>query len=87
MQERKMTAVEWFGKKVLDVITTDEFNDLLEQAKQMEKEQMKVFYGVGREYQRGEYESEESYNKFSGFQKPNNSKNFEQYYNETFKSE
>lgn len=36
----KQTAVEWFGEKVLDVITTDEFNNLLEQATEMEKEQI-----------------------------------------------
>ena len=36
-----MTAVEWFAKQTLSAFITDEkFNELLEQAKEMEKEQM-----------------------------------------------
>jgi hypothetical protein len=38
--EKQLTAVEWFGEKVLDVITTSEFNELLEQAKEMERQQI-----------------------------------------------
>lgn len=36
----KQTALSWFAEKALDVITMNEFNVLLEQAKQMEKEQI-----------------------------------------------
>lgn len=47
--EKQLTTVEWFGKKVLDVITTSEFNELLEQAKQMENQRLKDAYAMGRE--------------------------------------
>ena len=41
-----MTAVEWFAKQVLRArqlgfISNEKFNELLEQAKEMEKEQIK----------------------------------------------
>ena len=42
-----MTAVEWFAKQVLrsrqlGFISNEKFNELLEQAKEMEKEQMEI---------------------------------------------
>ena len=36
----KQTAVEWLVEKALDVITMNEFNDLLSQAIEMEKGQI-----------------------------------------------
>ena len=47
-----MTAVEWFAKQVLrsrqlGFISNEKFNELLEQAKEMEEEQM------GDAYERG----------------------------------
>lgn len=43
-----MTAVEWFAKQVLrsrqlGFISNEKFNELLEQAKEMEKEQQKDY--------------------------------------------
>jgi len=73
-----MTAVEWFAKQVLrsrqlGFISNEKFNELLEQAKEMEKEQIKDAYINGR------YEADKIVmgNNFYA----------EQYYNETFKSE
>lgn len=66
------TAVEWFGKKVLDVITTDEFNKLFEQAKEMEKEQIVKAYELPACFTPCD---DGCYREKTG----------EQYYNETFK--
>ena len=46
--EKQLTAVEWFAKQVLrsrqlGFISNEKFNELLEQAKEMEKEQMIKF--------------------------------------------
>ena len=48
INQNKMTAVEWFAKQVLrsrqlGFISNEKFNELLEQAKEMEKEQMIKF--------------------------------------------
>jgi hypothetical protein len=60
----RQTAVEWFGKKVLDVITTDEFKKLLEQAKQMEKKQIIEAYKQGQhDSDPRETDAEDYYNK------------------------
>ena len=47
-----MTAVEWFAKQVLrsrqlGFISNEKFNELFEQAKEMEKEQKESFYKIG----------------------------------------
>ena len=47
-----MTAVEWFAKQVLrsrqlGFISNEKFNDLLEQAKAMDKEKLKDAYDAG----------------------------------------
>jgi len=73
----KQTAVEWFGEKVLDVITTDEFKKLLEQAKQMEKEQIVNAYNEG-----DNNGADRIY-----YHSNRDDKSAEQYYNETYKSE
>jgi hypothetical protein len=74
----KQTAVEWFGKKVLDVITTDEFNKLLEQAKEMEKQQIGKAFLNGRIKEIGQGVL---------FDLQPLTETFHDYYNETFKSE
>jgi len=71
------TAVEWFGEKVLDVITTSEFNELLDQAKEMEKDNVCDAWDDG--YDKGMRDRIEKISNPVG--------NAEQYYNETFKSE
>lgn len=76
----KQTAVEWFAKQVLrsrqlGFISNEKFNELLEQAKEMEKEQhdktAEEWWKEGAHYMesggRAKWES------------------FEQYYNKTFK--
>jgi uncharacterized metal-binding protein len=70
----KQTAVDWFYDKVIqkqykDI--DDSLEDLLEQAKEMEKQQMKLACI------RTEYEDKAWQNLME--------KQFEQYYNETFK--
>ena len=49
------TAVEWFAKQVLRArqlgfISNEKFNELLEQAKEMEKEQIEKAYVYGAAY-------------------------------------
>jgi hypothetical protein len=72
------TAVEWFydqienkGKCIYEVI---------EQAKEMEKEQIEDFFNAGVRYGSGSVMSTE-------WGEDTEEYNFEQYYNETFKSE
>ena len=64
----KKTAVEWFAEKIghNSLMGLIEYNELFEQAKEMEKEQIKNTFNNGY---------------------LNHSRNSEQYYNETFKSE
>jgi len=69
----KQTALSWFAEKALDVITMNEFNELLEQAKQMEKEQMKEIAWHFRDI----YMSKKSKGLIIDLE-------FEQYYNETY---
>jgi hypothetical protein len=59
----KQTAVEWFAKQVLSArqlgfISNEKFNELLEQAKEMEKEQIIQASCCGGD---GESEAEEYY--------------------------
>ena len=61
----KQTAVEWLIEK-LKIFATEEEMNIIEQAKEMEKEQIKNTFNNGY---------------------LNHSRNSEQYYNETFKSE
>jgi hypothetical protein len=70
----KKTAVEWFASQIKggQLITNQKFKELLEQAKEMEKEQITDAF------------SEDNY-ECKGYTKVNLSA--EQYYNETFKSE
>lgn len=73
----KQTAVEWFAEKVghNSLISLVEYNELFEQAKAMEKEQMgKIF----KQAQECAVKADGVYFKYESF---------EQYYNETFKSE
>ena len=70
---KKMTAVEWLEDEINKVllhlpIERDEVKILIQQSKQMEKEQMKDCYWYG------------DYDGRNG-----SDRNFEQYYNETFK--
>ena len=75
----KQTAVEWFAEKIghNSLMALTEYNEILEQAKAMEKEQhdktAEEWWKEGAHYMesggRAKWES------------------FEQYYNETFKSE
>ena len=49
----KQTAVEWFAKEVLNArqlgfISNEKFNDLLNQAKTLEKEQIKDAFEMGQ---------------------------------------
>ena len=81
----KQTAVEWFAKQVLNArqlgfITNEKYNELLEQAKEMEKEQ-KIEFAFDFYY---EYSNKIGvpFNLIS-----ENRTNAEAYYNETFKSE
>lgn len=69
----KQTAVEWFAKQVLSArqlgfISNEKFNELLEQAKEMEKEQI---IGFAEDYEINESEKYPQ-------------KTFEQYYNENY---
>ena len=88
----KQTAVEWYNSKVIELMTQREQGNidvlefrnqldlLLEQAKAMEKEQMNNFFKNGIEYGFDSYHANEL------AEEPTRP-NFEQYYNQTFKSE
>jgi hypothetical protein len=45
----KQTAVEWFAKKISHggLVSKKQFNELIEQAKEMEKEQIEKAYNQG----------------------------------------
>ena len=70
------TAVEWLHEQFCETPRMD-FNNMLEQAKEMEKQQLEKtaihFYNYG-------YECIKSIKEING------EKEFEQYYNETFKT-
>jgi len=70
-----MTAVEWFSSEIKGgkLITNQKFEELLQQAKEMEKQQM--FNYIESNYVNGENSL--------AFHK----EEFEKYYNEKFKSE
>jgi hypothetical protein len=75
-----MTAVEWFAKQVLrsrqlGFISNEKFNELLDQAKEMEKEQIQDAFIF----------SKDPFGVSIG--NSHTIKKAEQYYNETFKSE
>jgi hypothetical protein len=75
-----MTAVEWFAKQVLrsrqlGFISNEKFNELLDQAKEMEKEQIMDAFIF----------SKDPFGLSIG--NSHTIKKAEQYYNETFKSE
>ena len=77
--EKQLTAVEWLAKNLKDfphVKHSQLFRDLVNQAKDMEKQQIIDACIFGRAY---------GYNQATGF--PNPVSNPEQYYNLTFKSE
>ena len=75
-----MTAVEWFAKQVLrsrqlGFISNEKFNELLDQAKEMEREQIMDAFIF----------SKDPFGLSIG--NSHTIKKAEQYYNETFKSE
>ncbi len=77
------TAVEWLIEKYLDL--SDEYDtlsleEIVKQAKAMEKEQIEDFFNAGVRYGSGSVMSTE-------WGEDTEEYNFEQYYNETFKSE
>ena len=57
-----MTAVEWLEKELKRVYESDYFNRLLEQAKQMEKEQIIEAYDKGEFNQGCNNDAEQYYN-------------------------
>jgi hypothetical protein len=70
----KQTAVEWlFNKMITEKHTISEWNNIREQAKEMEKEQIKDAHGDERDY----LSDSGSFITISA----------EQYYNETYKKE
>ena len=81
MENKKQTAVEWLADKLLDrldLLSIEEYglisvviDELSDQAKEMEKEQLKESWDVSREYDKG--------NDYTG-----KVKDFEQYYKETY---
>jgi hypothetical protein len=76
----KQTAVEWLVEQLLkksNIQHINGFDDLVKQAKQMEKEQIIDAYEQGSED--GYWHPENGYS--------NEFESAEQYYNETFKSE
>jgi hypothetical protein len=78
----KQTAVEWLQQKLLDngVILVGSDYELIEQAKEMEKEQMQDLFKAGVNYGAGYVIATEQ-------GEENTKPNFYNYYNETFKSE
>ena len=69
----KQTALQWFIEQIENHngVTRAGFQKCIDEGLQMEKEQIKDFFNAGVCYEWGEFE--EQYN-------------FEQYYNETFKT-
>ena len=82
-----MTAVEFIRQEFLEKLTNENyknsFDEIINQAKEMEKEQMINFH-IGAMKKGLEYENEEEWND-GDF--PLIKKTAEQYYNQTFKSE
>ena len=76
------TAVEWLVEKHFGSIEncSPNFRKHIEKAKEMEKEQIEDFFNAGVRYGSGSVMSTE-------WGEDTEEYNFEQYYNETFKSE
>jgi hypothetical protein len=70
------TAVEWLVEELKGVYESDYLNKLVEQAKEMEKEQIKNAYDEG--------DNNGAYRIY--YHSNRDDKSAEQYYNETFKS-
>jgi hypothetical protein len=81
----KETAVEWLREKLRLEFGFVFSDNILEQAKEMEKEQMKDSYKQGFAY-RDTWNWELDVDWYEDSTQENNQE-FEQYYNETFKSE
>ena len=75
----KQTAVEWLFEQ-WPILESQIPERILEQAKEMEKEQIEDFFNAGVRYGSGSVMSTE-------WGEDTEEYNFEQYYNETFKSE
>ena len=81
----KQTALQWFIQqmKYINIIVPKENSDkllsMMHQAKEMEKEQMKNFFNAGVRYGSGSVMATE-------WGEDTEEYNFEQYYNETFKT-
>ena len=84
---KQQTAVEWLIQKIymsdFEIYNFMEENEDFEQAKEMEKQQMKLADENGRD--RNQYKHDCEYGGVEYWD--NEPKSFEQYYNETFKSE
>ena len=84
-EENKITAVEWLinelHKKQNGEGSDLSYNHIFDKAKEMEKEQKKKFFKVG--FSQGFASDIISYHKLDDEKE----KLFEQYYNETFKSD
>ncbi len=77
----KQTAVEWLMQQLPTIDKYDPYyQNLFTQAKAMEKEQIEDFFNAGVRYGSGSVMSTE-------WGEDTEEYNFEQYYNETFKSE
>ena len=77
----KQTAVEWLVDE-LQIFATKEEMDIIEQAKEMEKEQLRNSYKQGFKYRdTWNWELETDWEIHSNKE---NEQSFEQYYNETF---
>jgi hypothetical protein len=77
------TAVEWLQDTWLnypDLCSYDKIQEWFEKAKEMEKEQIEDFFNAGVRYGSGSVMANE-------WGEDTEEYNFEQYYNETFKSE
>jgi hypothetical protein len=74
------TAVEWLYEQILlTPLDIRSINKCLEQAKEMEKEQIEDFFNAGVRYGSGSVMSTE-------WGEDTEEHNFEQYYNETYKT-
>jgi hypothetical protein len=77
----KQTAVEWLFEQLPTIDKYDPYYaDIIKQAKEMEKEQKEDFFNAGVRYGSGSVMATE-------WGEDTEEYNFEQYYNETFKSE
>jgi hypothetical protein len=82
MMENKQTAIDWLVKQVkLGDKSFDEFfRGEIEQAKQMEKEQMEEFYNEGQDF--STYVTDEIYGGVEYWERE--PMDFEQYYKENY---